>query len=179
MILSLLIIFTLLLSIYGGVRRGVIVQLTSLFGFTLNFWIALTNYPKIQHFISLLVPYPSGVMTEGFVFYTEDIAINLDTSFYGLLSFVLIFLALIIFVKILTYIFRPLALGETYPKLEYIGGGLISFVIAYVIIFIFLFLLSTIPLDFIQNLLSNSFMARFIIEHTPVLSNMFMGEWIL
>ena len=54
--------------------------------------------------------------------------------------------------------------------------GMIEF---YISIFLVLYLLAMLPIDFIQNALSRSLLAKSMFEHTPLLSELVKNWWYI
>lgn len=54
--------------------------------------------------------------------------------------------------------------------------GLIEF---YFIMFVLLYVLALLPIDMIQNLISGSVLTGWMLEHTPILSEMVKNWWYI
>lgn len=63
-------------------------------------------------------------------------------------------------------------------QLNTLGGALLNVIVSYIAIFIVLFLLTMVPVDAIQESFNNSWLARTIVEDTPVISAQLYNWWI-
>jgi len=59
-----------------------------------------------------------------------------------------------------------------------IGGAIISFFVHYVALFFILFVLSALPLNFIQRQFRSSSLSRAIVQYTPLLSEDAYQNWV-
>lgn len=181
MILTAIVLFVLLLSLYSGARRGLVLQLVLTIGYAVSFWVALTYYQQISEYVEMLVPYPTPTSSTNnpFVLYGMDFLFDLDGAFYKGVSFILILFAGWLITRLIGGLFNFLADIPVVRTLNAIGGALVSFVVHYIGLFLVLFLLSTVPLPIIQNQFENSNVARNIVTTTPELSTQFYDWWVL
>lgn len=181
MILTVIILFILLLSLYSGARRGLVLQLVLTIGYALSFWFALTYYQQLSDFSEMMIPYPTPTSTSAnpFVLYSMDFLFKLDGAFYKGISFILILFAGWLVTRLIGGLFNFLADIPVVRTLNAIGGALISFVVHYIGLFLVLFVLSTVPLPIIQNQFEASNVARNIVTTTPELSEQFYEWWVI
>ena len=65
-----------------------------------------------------------------------------------------------------------------FKQLNVWAGGILGFIEVYFIMFIILFIAALLPIEFIQNTLTNSILAEFMIKSTPILSKEIQELWI-
>lgn len=63
-------------------------------------------------------------------------------------------------------------------QLNALGGAILNVIVSYVAIFLVLFLLTMVPIDAIQEAFNTSWLARTIVEDTPVISAQLYNLWI-
>ncbi|WP_208560426.1 CvpA family protein [Marinilactibacillus kalidii] len=180
MVLTLIIILLLLISLYSGARRGLILQLVLTIGYSISFYFALKYYQEISEYVKLLVPYPSPVSATDnpFVLYGKEIVFNLDQAFYNGVGFVGILLVGWIATRFIGGLLKFITEIPILKQLNAIGGAIIGVLVQYVGIFLILFLLSVVPLDMIQNQFDASPIARKIVSDTPELSRNVYDWWV-
>lgn len=154
-------------------KRGFITQLLALLGYTIGFYMAMVFHRPFSEFVELMIPYPSATLDVQFHYFSGEMTFNLDVSFYRILSFIAIILLAYIVVRTIIFFVQPVTAIDAYPKADKIGGAVVSVLISYIFIFMGLYLATTVPIDFIQNMITNNVVVQFMIENTPILSNMF------
>ncbi len=180
MTLTILIIFIFLFALYGGARRGLMLQFTSTIFYLIVFYAAVVYYPAISERIDLLVPYPSANYGDSFALYTLDIGFQLDAAFYDIIAFILILVIGGFISRLLIAALTPLQHVKVplSQELDKAIGAFLSLILAYLFIFIGLFLLSTIPAAAVQVMLEESTLAQTILTESPYLSDYFYQLWI-
>lgn len=180
MLLTGIIIFLLLLSLYSGARRGLILQLVLTIGYAFSFWIALNYYQLLSDYAEMFIPYPTPSSTSDnpFVLYGMDFLFELDSPFYNGLSFVVLLFAGWLLTRIIGGLFQALADLPVVRTLNAVGGAVLSFIVHYIGIFLVLFVLSMIPMAIIQDQFESSALAREIVTDTPELSQQVYDWWI-
>lgn len=181
MVLTVIVLFTLLLSLYSGARRGLVLQLVLSIGYAVSFWMALTYYQQLSEWTEMLIPFPTPTSSvdNPYVLYSIDFLFNLDGAFYKGAAFILILFAGWLITRLIGGLFNFLADIPVVRTVNALGGAVLSFVIHYIGLFLVLFLLSTIPIGFIQNQFETSNVARNIVTTTPELSSQFYDWWIV
>jgi len=171
---TLIILLVLFIGAYSGYKKGILIQLLQAIGYAIVFIFALDYYQMVSDYLYLIVPYPSPFAPESnpYLLYDQSLMFTMDESYYDIISFIAIFVVGWLIVKFLTnllsYTLEKLRLPE---PLSGIGGSILGFIVNYLGLFYLLLLLSTIPYDFIQNRLANSFVGETIITSTPVVSD--------
>lgn len=181
MVLTVVVFFTLLLSLYSGARRGLVLQLVLSIGYAISFWLALNYYQQLSQLTEMFIPFPTPTssVNNPYVLYSIDFLFNLDGAFYKGAAFILILFVGWLITRLIGGLFNFLADIPVVRTLNAVGGAVLSFIIHYIGLFLVLFLLSTIPLSFIQNQFETSNVARNIVTTTPELSSQFYEWWIV
>ncbi len=172
------ILILLAIAFYSGARRGFALQIVYTVGYTISLIVARTFYQELATHLELLIPYPAATEDSKMVFFSAAEALHLDKAFYGAVAFLLILFLGWLVTKFVAIFFRKLTFLPVVKQLNTFGGGILNFVVVYVGIFLVLFVLSMVPLDTIQNLFRNSFLASFIVEHTPFFSKTVYDWWV-
>lgn len=172
------IILILLNGVYIGTRRGLMLQLVLTIGFALSYYFAGKYYVDVANYLKLLIPYPQASLNDSFVFYNQTVGLRLDGAFYNGLSFLVI-----LFIGWLaTRFVGGLLNGVTYlpviKQVNQLGGAVLGGLVTYIALFLLLFILTMLPIDFIQEQFGQSSFARSIVENTPRLTHQIYDWWI-
>lgn len=180
MLLTGIIILLLLLSIFSGARRGLVLQLVLTIGYAASFWFALNYYQMLSEYVEMFVPYPTPLSTSDnpFVLYGIELLFELDGPFYRGVSFVVLLFAGWLITRIVGGLFQALADIPVVRTVNAIGGAVLSFVVHYIGIFLILFVLSMMPIAMIQDQFESSALAREIVTDTPELSQQVYDWWV-
>lgn len=172
---TLLILFVLIFGILMGIRRGFILQIVHLTGFIISFIVATMYYKELAGHLSLWIPYPDlGNGTIWAIFLTS---MPLENAFYNAISFAIIFFVAKIILQVVGSMLDFVANFPVLRSFNKLLGALLGFLEMYIIMFIVLFILALLPIEAIQLKIEHSFLAKFIIEHTPILSNAIKSLW--
>ncbi|HJF31905.1 MAG TPA: CvpA family protein [Sporosarcina psychrophila] len=175
--LDLLIIFLLFGGLVTGFRRGLIVQIIHMTGFIIALVVAYSYYKQLAEKFVLWIPYPG--VTAGSKLSTTVDKLDLDETFYRLLAFVLIFLVVKFGLQLIASMFDFL---KYLPVLGFVArftGAVFGFIEFYILMFLVLYLLAMLPIDFIQDRISSSLLAKSMFEHTPLLSETVKKWWYI
>lgn len=180
MLLTGIIILLLILSIFSGARRGLVLQLVLTIGYAASFWFALNYYQMLSEYVEMFVPYPTPLSTSDnpFVLYGIELLFELDGPFYRGVSFVVLLFAGWLITRIVGGLFQALADIPVVRTVNAIGGAVLSFVVHYIGIFLILFVLSMMPIAMIQDQFESSALAREIVTDTPELSQQVYDWWV-
>lgn len=178
MLLTIIIVFLLLIALYSGAKRGLMLQLVMTIGYLAAFWLALQYSDVIKEYIELIVPYPSASMDNQFVFYNQELGLKLDEAFYNGASFLIILFVGWLLTRFVGGLLNFLTNIPILKQVNAIGGAVLSFLVTYVGIFLVLFLMTTVPLELIQQMIADSWVAQWIITETPALSESVYNWWI-
>lgn len=176
--LSLGIIIILVINFYGGARRGLVLQIVMTGGYLLSYIVARLYYLKLGAHLELFIPYPSATENSQFAFFDHALGLELDKAFYNAVAFMLILFIGWLVTRFIGRLLNSLTFFPIIKQANYLGGGILSVLVAYIAIFLILYVLAMIPMDTIQEMLKNSSLAQFIVKHTPILSNQIYNWWI-
>lgn len=180
MTLTIFIALIFLFALYGGARRGLMIQLISTIFYLIVFYLATVYYQTVSEKINLLIPYPSANFGDTFAFYTLNTGFQLDVAFYNIIGFMFILVVGGFLTRLIISILKPVQY-MSFPlskEIDRVGGAFLSLILAYLFVFTGLFLLSTIPAASVQTSLEESTLARAILTESPVLSDYFYQLWI-
>ncbi|WP_100399831.1 CvpA family protein [Bacillus sp. FJAT-44742] len=174
--LSLLIILFLFMSFLIGLRRGFVLQLVHLVSIFISFFVAYIFYRDVAEFLRLWLPYPHFSTDNGTVAMLIS-SFDFESVYYAGISFVLLFFITKILLQIIG---SMLDFVSHIPILRTFNrwlGGVLGLLETYLIIFILLIAAALLPVDFIQESIANSSMARLMVENTPILSDWLQNLW--
>lgn len=175
---TLLILICLLIGFYTGWRRRFALQGVYTIGYVISFIIARIFYQSLAKKIELWVPYPSANEHSHFVFYKMPLALRLDMAFYSGVAFLMIVMVGWLVTRFIGLFFQQYSRRPVTAAYQEIVGGVLGFLMVYIGLFLILYTLSFIPLDGVQHFFKSSFLARFMVAHTPFLSKMIYHWWI-
>lgn len=176
--LTLIILIFLFIGVYTGVRRGLVLQIVHTLGYVGSFYLAKKYYVMLAEHLEMLIPYSQPGIGDKMVYYDPIEILNLDLAFYNAISFLIILFAGWLLTRILGYMLNSLTFLPIIEQVNTIGGGLLGFLMQYLGIFLILTFLTLIPFDFVQNLISESQLADWMITNTPVLSSAIYEWWV-
>ncbi|MCW6675032.1 CvpA family protein [Aerococcaceae bacterium NML171108] len=177
--LSIAIIIALVFGFYNGYRRGLLMQLIRLIGYIVSIVLATKFYEPLTKIVEMLVPFPSIQQDTQLAVYNESVSFVLDQAFYRVITFVLIGLIGWLLTNFISLFFSKLKYYNFFWKqANYLAGGVINLVITYGVVFLFLFILSLIPIEFIQQQFVDNPLAYWIVSQTPILSDTAIDAWL-
>lgn len=177
LILDLILLILFAFSLLIGMKRGFIMQTINLVGFFIALAVAYMYYQSLAEKLVLWVPYP-GMQTDSSLALVLD-SLDVDQTFYRIIAFAVIFFAVKLAMQIVASIFDFLTFLPILKSFNRILGALLCFVEFYFIIFILLYVLALLPIDSIQHLMGSSFIANIMLEHTPIISQLFQKIWYI
>ncbi len=174
--LDLLLLVILLIGFFIGLRRGFILQLIHMTGFIISFILAYIYYDELAPKLTLWIPYPSldEFNTLNMLFESTD----LDQAYYRVIAFAIIFFAARIILQIIGSMLDFLAHLPLLKQMNGLVGGVLGVIEVYVIVFILLYIAALIPMEFVQSHINDSFIAKAMVQHTPILSDTVKEWWI-
>ena len=175
--LDLIILFVLLGGLIVGAKRGFIVQIMHIVSFVIALIVAFIYYKPLANKFVFWVPYP-GVTDTGNLGVVID-QLDLDSTFYRVIAFAVIFFAVKITLQIVASIFDFIAYLPVLQSLNRILGGILGMIEYYLLMFIALYVIALLPIAPIQNLMSKSLLSGLILEHTPIITKMFQNWWYI
>ncbi|WP_174613986.1 CvpA family protein [Virgibacillus ihumii] len=171
-------LFLIIVLIFGflmGLKRGFILQTFHLLGFITAFIIAAIYYDVLSDRLALWIPYPELGNSSAWVDFLESMP--LEVAFYNAVAFAIIFFAVKIIMQIIASMLDFVADLPVLKSVNKLLGAVLGFVEVYLIIFILLYILALTPMAQIQAWINDSWVALFIIEYTPFLSEKITELW--
>lgn len=175
--LDLMILFVLFAGLIVGAKRGFIVQIMHISSFVIALIVAYIYYKPLAEKFVFWVPYP-GVTDTGSLGVVID-RLDLDHTFYRVIAFAVIFLAVKIALQIVASMFDFITYLPVLKSLNRWLGALLGVIEYYLVMFIVMYVLALLPLDVIQSLMSKSLLSGVILEHTPIITKMFQNWWYI
>jgi len=159
-----------------GLKRGFILQFIYFAGFIIAYVVAVMYYDDFAPKLTLWVPYPQvGDSNPVFALLSGD---HLEEAYYRAIAFFLLFVGTKILMQIIGSMLDFVAMLPLLKQVNRLLGGLFGFVETYLILFIVLFFAALLPIEGVQNILNQSALANFIVNHTPYFSDKIHELWI-
>lgn len=178
MLLTIAILIILILGVYGGARRGLVLQLVMTVGYLISYFVASHYYKVLGSKLDLLIPYPAASEVTQFSFYNQAVGFGLDQAFYNGVAFMLILFVGWMLTRFVGGLLNSLTYIPVLKQVNTLGGAALAFIVSYTGIFLILVLLTMLPFDSIQNTFSDSRLAQLIVKNTPILSKQIYEWWI-
>lgn len=175
--LDLIILILLIAGFVTGARRGLIVQLIHMVGFIIALIVAYTYYKPLADKFVLWIPFPAVTSESTFTIAVETL--DLDQTFYRIIAFTLIFMVVKFGLQLLASMFDFLKYLPILGFISTITGAILGFIEFYFILFVLLYVVVLLPIDLIQSAVSGSFLTSWMLEHTPILSEMVKNWWYI
>ena len=175
--LDILILILLVAGLITGARRGLIVQLIHMTGFIIALIVAYTYYKPLAEKFVLWIPFPA--VTSGSTLTIAVESLDLDQTFYRIIAFAIIFLAVKFALQLLASMFDFLKYMPILGFISNVAGAVLGVIEFYFIMFVLLYVFALLPIDFLQNLIANSILTGWMLEHTPILSEMVKNWWFI
>ncbi len=175
--LDILILLLLIAGLFVGAKRGLIVQLIHMTGFVIALIVAYTYYKPLAEKFVLWIPYPA--IDSGSSLTIAIDRLDLDQTFYQLIAFALIFFIIKFALSLVASMFDFLKYLPVLGFISKIIGAVLGFIEFYIILFIVLYILALLPISPFQNLMQNSTLASYLLEHTPFLSEKVKELWYI
>lgn len=173
--LDFILFIMLLFGFFMGLKRGFILQLLHLTGYIIAFIVAVKYYDVLGPKLSLWIPYPELSEESAWAVFLQSLP--LETAFYNAIAFAIIFFAVKIALQIIASMLDFVASIPIIKSVNKILGSVLGFLEVYLLLFILLYILALTPVETIQNWISNSSIAVFIIEKTPYFSEKLLELW--
>jgi uncharacterized membrane protein required for colicin V production len=173
--LDLALLLILLFGFFVGLKRGLILQIVHLTGFIVSFIVAYLYYDNLAPKLKLWVPYPSlGGDNVVQVFLESS---YLEGAYYRAVAFASLFFATKIIMQIIGSMLDFLAHLPVLKQINGWAGGLLGLIEVYFIVFIILYIGALIPMESVQSAINDSFLAKTIVKHTPIISAKIKDLW--
>jgi uncharacterized membrane protein required for colicin V production len=163
------IIFLILfvIGIMAGLKRGFISSLIRLVGFILSLFLAYHYYEQTAITLKKLFP----------VHISNNSIAGFDQFFYEIIAFALLFIGTRLVISFLGSLLNGVFQLPLLKQINSLLGGVFGFIEVYLIAALALFIALILPIDTVHNLLHNSRIAYFMVQHTPYVSKQFMDLW--
>lgn len=173
--LSLILLFLFFMGFIVGLKRGFILQVIHLTSFFIAFIVAVMYYKDLAMRLTLWIPYPNISDNETLQLILGTM--NAEEAFYRGIAFFIIFFAVKIVLQIIGSMLDFVANFPIIRQLNIWAGGILGFLEIYLISFLILFIMALLPIDNVQTLMNQSWVAKLVIEHTPILSEQIYQMW--
>lgn len=178
MFMTLAIVIILAIGVYGGARRGLVLQLVLTAGYFISYFVASHYYQVLGEKLALLIPYPAASEGTKFLFYTQAMSFSLDRAFYNGIAFVFVLFIGWLLTRFVGGLLNSLTYIPVLKQVNSLGGAVLAFIVSYTGIFLVLVLLTMLPFPTLQDAFNDSSLAKMIVENTPVLSQQIYNWWI-
>ncbi|CAD2075259.1 CvpA family protein [Phocicoccus pinnipedialis] len=171
--MTLLILLLIMIGMIVGFRRGGLLSIIHLFGTISAIIIARINYKALGNRLDLIMPYPSSAIEMDSAI-LKQIA-NLEEAYYYMAAFFFIFVIAKLVIQLFISTFDYLQQVQFHFIASSVAGvifGLIEMIFVLVVVLAFA---ATIPMDALQNAINGSGLAKFILNHTLILSERMMS----
>lgn len=175
--LDLMIVFVLLGGLIAGFKRGLIVQLIHMVSFIVALVVAWVYYKPLAEKFVLWVPYPA--VEAGNSLKIAFGSIDFDQTFYRLLAFVFIFIAVKLVLQLLSSMLDFLKYLPVLGSVNAFTGAALGFLEFYLVLFFLLYVFAMLPIGFIQDRIDSSILAGAILKHTPLISEAAKNWWYI
>ena len=174
--LTIIVLIILALGFYSGYKSGLVMQIVRYLGYIVTYILATQYFDTLSKWVSMVVPFPAVKPNSELAMYSEAQTFLLDTTFYKLLTFFIIWLLGWLLTNVLSMIFTKVTYYSVLNLANRLIGGLLNFLVIYFIVFMVLYLLSLVPVEFIQQQFVNNPLIFWIVDSTPILSD-FVGKF--
>ncbi|AYC29802.1 CvpA family protein [Paenisporosarcina cavernae] len=175
--IDLLILILLLAGLFVGAKRGLIVQLIHMTGFVIALIVAYMYYKELAAKFVLWIPYPAVDSDSRLTLAIDQL--DLDQTFYQLIAFALLFFVVKFALQLIASMFDFLKYLPVLGAISKLAGAILGFIEFYIIIFLLLYVLALLPLEVIQSRMDASLLSKFMLEHTPFLSEKVKEWWYI
>lgn len=177
--ISIIILLILAWSFYIGYSRGIVLQGYYVVATIISMLIASQFYKSLANQFSLWVPYASATKGSSTYFFPSSQLFHLDKVFYAGLGYLFVFILAYVGARFIGIFINLIPYPNTWDtKWHNIVSGALAVFIALFAFEMCFTILATVPMAAIQERLNASFMIRFIINHTPITSNIIKELWV-
>ncbi|MGY4104018.1 CvpA family protein [Ignavigranum ruoffiae] len=175
---TIIVLIILLLGFYQGYRQGLAMQLIRLLGYLISFFVASRYYEAISKWAEMLIPFPAIQPDTEFTLYNEATSFLINDAFYRVVSFIFILVIGYIVTRIVSVFFSRVQYYNLLDSANGIAGGIVNLLITYIMVFLLLFVLSLLPIEWIQQQFVNNPLLYWIVSQTPILSDLAANAWL-
>lgn len=174
MVVTVLIGVCLILGYHYGSRRGLLRMVLNLVSYLIAIIGAKIFAISVGSFLANIFPIISSNQQTG-----NNTSVGTDGNlfFYHGVAFLVIFILIMAICRIIVRKFNLITKLPVIHQANAFAGGLISLALVYVTIFLLLTVFQIIPNQWWQDQITNSVVAQWIINNTPLLTQM-IGNWL-
>ncbi|MDL4840625.1 CvpA family protein [Aquibacillus rhizosphaerae] len=173
--IDLILLVILVLGLLIGLKRGFILQLFHLVGFVIAFIVAALYYDNIASKLTMWIPYPDLPEGETWAVFLDSLP--LETAFYNAIAFAALFFITKIILQIIASMLDFVADLPILNSINGFLGAILGFVETYLLLFVFIYIIALVPVTIVQDLMEQSTIAAFMIDHTPIVSEQIKSLW--
>lgn len=173
--MDVILIIVLLFGFLMGLKRGFILQAFHLTGFIVAFIIAAIYYDNLAEKLSLWIPYPDLSGDSSWAVFLQSQ--SMENAFYNAISFAIIFFAVKIILQIIASMLDFVAKLPVLHSVNRLLGAVLGFLEVYLILFVIVYILALVPMENVQTWIDHSSIAKWMVEHTPILSSKLKDLW--
>lgn len=171
---NIILLIILLLGIYSGARRGLILQAILTVGYIVTWIIALMFHKQVAIVVKNIIPFPSNATTDQLFLYNLSTTLHIDDTFYNGVSFVLILLLGWLVTRLIALTLNRLTHIPIINQVNTLSGAGLGFLCNWIGLYVILTILSLVPFASVQDIFTGHSLATIIVKHTPIIS-----EWII
>ena len=164
--IDILLLVLLFAGIIIGLKRGFILQFFHIASSIIAIIAALALRDQVAPLLKTWIPMPPVDQNPTF----SLVAVSFESFYYGAIAFILIFILVKIVLSILGSFINAIANVPILRELNKVGGGVLGFVEVYLVLFVLVYLAMLLPSE-ISSMIADSFIADYMIHHTPYLSD--------
>lgn len=176
---NIVILIILVLGVFSGARRGLMVQVVHTVGLIVSMTLAMMYYKSFAKVLDTVVPYPTNTSASDLNLFNIMKTVQFDKTFYNAIAFVLILFIGWLATRLLAAMLTQLTKIPVLKQVNALGGGALGFLCHWIGLFFVLSLLSTIPIDMVQKMFTEHSVATFIVKQTPLLSQYVLDAWLV
>ncbi|MDG5471012.1 CvpA family protein [Jeotgalibacillus sp. ET6] len=174
--LDLILLILLIMGFLVGLRRGFILQFIHMIGFFIAFYVAYVYYDVLAPKLTLWIPYPSFDSQSELGMIAETV--NFEGAYYRIIAFAIIFFGAKIVMQLIGSMFDSVSQFPLLRPLNVAGGGALGLIEIYIVLFVLLYIAAMLPISSVQNALSGSWLAEFVLQQTPIFSEQVKEWWL-
>ncbi len=173
-ILDIILIVIILISMIRGFQLGLIRQLFSLLGFVVAIYMAYHFSQELAPYLHDYIPVPKFDIPS---LYKFSQTFNIEDMFYNAIAFLIIFIVTKLSLNIGSQILHQIASLPGLKTINRFTGALIGFIQGFILIIIIVHIISVMPWLNVQQYLQGSVIANFVMEITPIITEMLYQLW--
>jgi uncharacterized membrane protein required for colicin V production len=164
-VLDIIIAVALVGALALGYHRGFVAQLVSILGFFIAYVAAYAFYDDVAPVLKKLLPLHNLKNYDRYAFLVEGL--NLDVYFYNAVAFAGLFVLAKVALSVLGGVLHLVSKAPGLNAVNKWSGALLALLEAVLIVLIVVHMMSILPSDNLQQVLSESEAAHFIMENMP------------